>query len=398
MVYFRGHRTRPDRALVKARSHARHGATLASLPKIAAASYDLRALGLVGPIKDQGNCGSCWDFSGTDTAEGAFFKAGVLKADGSGTLSTQYTLDCYGNGGCDGDDNTTVLDHAKQVGLPLASAYGPYDAHPERCKQVGTLYKLKDWGFCDGSGNGVTATDTIKSCMVQYGIIGVGVAAGPDWDNVGPNTTITGRGSNIDHDVSLVGWDDSHDNGDGSKGAWICRNNWGTSWANNGYAWIKYGADSIGTEAVFALADPPPAPPTPPVPVPPVPPVPVPPTPVPPVPPVPPAPGPVVSLALTADQVASVIQQSGVVTIRGDMPLTEVIAAFQKAASTKSPKPPCPCDKPRSTLKAIAGAILAGAATGGLIIGGITAHRNGVFVKAQAAASKLLTPAPEANP
>ena len=56
---------------------------------------------------------------------------------------------------------------------------------------------------------------------------------------------MAGDGRSIDHDVILAGWDDS-------KGAWLMRNSWGTGWACQGYGWIAYGADSIGTEAVFA--------------------------------------------------------------------------------------------------------------------------------------------------
>ena len=33
-------------------------------------------------------------------------------------LSEEYTLSCGRNGGCGGDDNTTVLDWAKATGLP----------------------------------------------------------------------------------------------------------------------------------------------------------------------------------------------------------------------------------------------------------------------------------------
>jgi len=112
-----------------------------------------------------------------------------------------------------------------------------------------SLYKIDDWGFADSNGgNGVTPTQDIKNAIIAYGCVGCAVAAGSSWDSwsADPNYVQTGNSTNINHDVALVGWDDV-------KGAWIMRNSWGTSWANQGYGWIKYGADSIGTEAVWAV-------------------------------------------------------------------------------------------------------------------------------------------------
>ena len=61
-------------------------------------------LGGVTPIKDQGNCGSCWAFSTTGSLEGAHFAAtGKLLS-----FSEQQLVDCayvtlgYGNYGCNG--------------------------------------------------------------------------------------------------------------------------------------------------------------------------------------------------------------------------------------------------------------------------------------------------------
>ncbi len=200
---------------------------------------------------------NCWDFSGTSICTSAFIKAGYAKPDGSFALSEQYTLDCGSNGGCNGDDNTTVTDWAKKTGLPLTSDYGPYKARAGQCKSGVKLYKIEDWGFCTpGGGQTVSATQDIKNSMVAFGPIGCAVAAGGSsfW-NSGQGTD-TGHSNSIDHDVVLVGWDDNHDCGDGSKGAWIMRNSWGTGWGTGGYAWMKYGADSIGTEAIWATATP----------------------------------------------------------------------------------------------------------------------------------------------
>lgn len=260
---FKGHRRAPNKDHLIALSHRRHRRELQALRGMSLpASFDARAQGWIGPVKNQGQCGSCWDFSGTGVVEIAYYKAGVLKPDGSDALSEEYTLSCGRNGGCNGDDNTTVLAWAKQTGIPRTSDYGPYQGSAGHCnfKQSMALYKVDDWGFADSSGGqGVTSTEDIKAAVFKYGCVGAGVAAGGDsfWDS--GNGTGTGRSHSIDHDVIIVGWDDEHDNGDGSKGAWIMRNSWGPSWGSgcgisgSGCAWVKYGAYDLGNEAVFAF-------------------------------------------------------------------------------------------------------------------------------------------------
>jgi C1A family cysteine protease len=243
-------------------SHLRHGAMLKALPRVTPATWDSRTQGWIGPIKDQAQCGSCWDFSGTGVCEVAYNKAGVGGGASLFILSEEYTLDCGQNGGCGGDDNTTVLAWAKATGLPLTAAYGAYTAGggtPGTCdfKSGMTLYQISDWGFADSNGGqGVTSVADIKAVIMAHGCVGAAIAADDAFEAWGDNSPsmsspFQGSGStDIDHDIMLVGW---QDDSTAAGGSWILRNSWGSSWGVGGYMAIAYGANLVGTESVFAV-------------------------------------------------------------------------------------------------------------------------------------------------
>lgn len=201
---------------------------------------------------------NCWDFSGTGVVDVAYMVAGMGGTGKTWLFSEQYTLSCGKNGGCNGDDNTTVLEWAKSTGLPTQSDYGAYTASSGRCtwKSSMSLYKITDWTFAASSGDqqGVTPAADIKVAVMLHGGVGCAVAADDSFSNYSGGVFDRTTSQSIDHDVMIVGWDDTKSKVAG-KTVWLVRNSWSPTWGESGYIWMQEGVNLIGTESVVAWVD-----------------------------------------------------------------------------------------------------------------------------------------------
>ena len=94
------------------------------------------------PVKDQGQCGSCWAFSTTGSLEGAHFIAtGKLVS-----LSEQQFVDCAkfskGGLGCNGGNMYNAMEYAIENTIEQEADY-PYTAVNGNCQYASSKGVVK---------------------------------------------------------------------------------------------------------------------------------------------------------------------------------------------------------------------------------------------------------------
>jgi len=211
-------------------------------------SYDWRELGGCTPIKDQGNCGSCWAFSTVAPLE-----CGVKIKDGlTVDLSEQWLVSCNSDGwGCGGgwfahDYHQWKTDPCGGTGAVLESSF-PYVASDVPCNcPYGHEYLIDSWAFV-GTSVGVPSTNSIKQAIMDYGPVSVAVYVDGAFHAYSSGVFNACQNGPCNHAVALVGWDDNQ----GAAGVWFLRNSWGTGWGESGYMRIQYGCSNVGYAACY---------------------------------------------------------------------------------------------------------------------------------------------------
>jgi len=207
----------------------------------APSSFDWRSRpGVVTPVYNQGQCGSCWAFSATENIESQYALAGhPLKS-----LSQQQIVSCdTADYGCEGGWPYNAYKYIMSAGgQELYSDY-PYTAETGTCQfNAAYIYaKINGWQYVTQNQN----EQEMVNYLVANGPLSICVDAEPWQYYTSGVLTAANCGTSIDHCVEAVGYNTAS-----STPYWIVRNSWGTDWGNAGYIWLQYGQDTCAMAQV----------------------------------------------------------------------------------------------------------------------------------------------------
>ena len=236
-------------------------------------SFDWRSYNghsYIGPIRNQGSCGSCYAFGACAAAEGVYNWSNGRYDGNCADFSEAFVAFCLsdeysGFDGCEGSDyDYQELSGLVKYGVCNDSIY-PYTDHEQACKT--SSWSAPRTTFQSWHRIGCNDIDAIKTAMMIYGVIDAAVYAGGAFSAYSggiyqdSNTTCSSNPcyyTPTNHIIALVGWDDNPP--EGGSGCWILRNSWGTSWGESGYMRIRYTSAIVACEACYLVMTPRPCP------------------------------------------------------------------------------------------------------------------------------------------
>jgi cathepsin H len=227
-------------------------------------AVDWRTKGIITPIKNQKQCGSCWTFSTTGCLEAHTCLAHGKDCTAWTGLAEQQLLDCatpYNNHGCNGGLPSQAYEYIKYAG-----GIDSEDSYP---------YQANDTDGCRDSGGGdsnsnnnshgraaqvaevfnITSYDEVDLVQaIQYvGPVSIAYQVSADfrfyahgvYDSYNATTNSTMCKSSpmdVNHAVVAVGIGSTQE----GTPFYIVRNSWSTSWGMEGYFWMLRGRNLCG--------------------------------------------------------------------------------------------------------------------------------------------------------
>lgn len=206
------------------------------------------------PPRSQKSCGSCWAFATMGVLEGANAIANGFDKDLD--FSEQFIVDCaetdmlpgHDIGDCTGGYTPYVYYWLQEKGAVFEKDAPYLNANGQCNKKLKPSHKISTWGFVNP--NKITPdVDEMKEALCKYGPLSASVYVTQAFLAYSGGVFDEGAQGQPNHAIMIVGWDDL-------RGAWLVRNSWDTGWGEDGFIWVKYGSNAIGTGAAWAIVEP----------------------------------------------------------------------------------------------------------------------------------------------
>jgi C1A family cysteine protease len=194
----------------------------------------------VTPIKDQGQCGSCWAFAAIGSVE-AKINIANNNPNLDPELSEEDMIACSGGGSCSGGWSDIALNYIKNNGTvddycfpySLWTYLGLTPSCSNKCSNWNErLWKIDKFGYVPHLSY-EDYNQTMKRYLIEKGPLITYL----NFEGYFDNGIYRCSSSEIDHAVVVVGYNDTGN-------YWIIKNSWGT-WLDRGYYKVGYGECGI---------------------------------------------------------------------------------------------------------------------------------------------------------
>lgn len=219
------------------------------------ASWDWREHNVVAPVKNQGQCGSCWAFSAIASMEGLLAKETGKIVE----LSEQELVDCVKGGVDDCQHGGEMQEGFEEIITHHGGKIDTEDQYKYTAESEGKCLAddSKAVGKFSGYANVTTGNEqALLTAAYQRPVVAVAIDASSFMfqlyhSGVFDYSMCKNDIDGLDHGVAVVGY-----GSDGGSDYWIVRNSWGDSWGQSGYIWMSRNKNNqcgIATDASFPL-------------------------------------------------------------------------------------------------------------------------------------------------